>query len=188
MDALLPAFVAAGLAEIGDRTQLLAILLAAHYRAPLAVIGGVAVAALANSLLAAFGGTMIHDLINHRAIALMLAVGLVFAGAGAFWRPRPPLLSTYGPIGAFGTTAIGFFILEFGDKTQLLTMTIAARVDSLLLAGVGAAAGITLANVPAVLLAQEWPRLVPLPAVRAGIGILFLVIGAVVAIGALRIG
>ncbi len=188
MDALLPAFVAAGLAEIGDRTQLLAILLAAHFRRPGLVIAGIAVAALANGLLAAFGGTLIHDMINHRAIALMLAVGLVLAGAGAFWPPKPAALSTYGPIGAFATAALGFFILEFGDKTQLLTLAIAARTDSIVLAGIGAAAGVTLANVPAVLLAERWPRLVPLRGIRAGVGVVFLVIGAVVAVGALRIG
>lgn len=187
MDALLPAFMAAGLAEIGDRTQLLAILLAAHFRRPGAVIAGIAVAALANSLLAASAGTLIHGTINHRAIALMLAAGLVLAGAGAFWRPKPAVLSSYGPIGAFGTTAIGFSILEFGDKTQLLTMAIAARVDSFALAGAGAAAGIVLANVPAILLAGEWPRMVPLRPIRAAIGALFIVIGAVVAIGALRL-
>ncbi len=187
MDALLPAFVAAGLAEIGDRTQLLAILLAMQFRKPGAVIAGIAVAALANSLLAAFAGTMVHGLVNHRAIALMLAVGLVLAGAGALWPPKPPVLSRYGPVGAFGTAAIGFFILEFGDKTQLLTLAIAARVDSFALAGLGAAAGIVLANVPAVLLAGEWPRVAPLRPIRAGIGLLFVVIGAVVAVGALRL-
>jgi putative Ca2+/H+ antiporter (TMEM165/GDT1 family) len=188
LDALLPAFIAAGLAEIGDRTQLLAILLAVHFRRPGPVIAGIAVAALANSLLAAFAGTTLHDVINHRAIALMLAVGLVLAGAGAFWRPRPPVLASYGRIGAFGTAALAFFILEFGDKTQLLTMTIAARVDSFLLAGLGATAGIVLANIPAVLLANEWPRIVPLRPIRLAIGTIFFVIGTVVASGALRIG
>lgn len=187
MDALLPAFIAAGLAEIGDRTQLLAILLATHFRRPLPVLAGIALAALANSLIAAFGGTMLHDLINHRAIALMLAVGLILAGAGGFWQPRPAPLSHYGRIGTFATVALGFFILEFGDKTQLLTMTIAARVDSFLLAGCGAAAGIVLANVPAVLLAGEWPRRAPLRAMRMAIGLIFLVVGAVAAIGALRL-
>lgn len=187
MDALLPAFVAAGLAEIGDRTQLLAILLAAHFRRPALVLGGIAVAALANSLLAAFGGTLLHDMINHRAIAVMLAVGLVLAGAGGVWQPKPAVLSHYGRIGAFATAALGFFILEFGDKTQLLTATIAAQTDSFLLAGCGAAAGIVLANVPAVLLAEEWPRLTPLRAIRAGVGVLFVLTGLVVAVEALRL-
>lgn len=187
MDALLPAFVAAGLAEIGDRTQLLAVLLAIRFRRPGAVLAGVAVAALANSLLAAFGGTMVHDLVNHRAIALMLAVGLVLAGAGCFGRPKPPVVASYGPVGVFGTAAIGFFILEFGDKTQLLTLAIAARVDSLALAALGATAGIVLANTPAVLLAGEWQRRVPLRGIRAGIGALFVVVGVVAAIGALRL-
>ncbi len=185
MDALLPAFIAAGLAEIGDRTQLLAILLAVRFGRPGLVLAGIAVAAIANSLLAAFGGAMVHDMVNHRAIALMLAVGLIFAGAGGFMRVRPPILSRYGPVGVFGTSALGFFILEFGDKTQLLTLAIAARIDSIWLAGFGAAAGIILANVPAVLLAEEWPRLAPLRAIRAGVGVALLIAGAVVAVGAL---
>jgi putative Ca2+/H+ antiporter (TMEM165/GDT1 family) len=187
MDALLPAFIAAGMAEIGDRTQLLAILIAAHFGRPAPVLGGIAIAALANSLLAAFGGTLLHNMINHRAIALMLAVGLILAGAGAFWRPKPPTVATYNRLGPFATAAIGFFILEFGDKTQMLTVTIAARVDSFLLAGLGAATGIVVANVPAVLLAGDWPRLVPLRAIRMGVGALLLVVGFVVAIGALRL-
>ncbi|MET0271133.1 MAG: TMEM165/GDT1 family protein, partial [Sphingomonas sp.] len=89
--------------------------------------------------------------------------------------------------GAFGTSALGFLILEFGDKTQLLTLGIAARVDSVGLAGVGAAAGIVLANAPAVLLAEAWPRVAPLRAIRAGVGVLFLLAGAVMAVGALRL-
>lgn len=188
MDALLPVFVVAGLAEVGDRTQLLAILLAGHFRKPLPVLAGIAVAALANSLLASFGGTMLRGQIDHRSIALMLAAALVLAGAGAFWRPKPALLSGYGPIGAFGTATLGFFILEFGDKTQFLTMAFAARMGSFLLTGFGAACGILLANVPAVLLASEFPRLVPVRPLRVGIGILFMIVGAVAAIGALRIG
>lgn len=184
----MPAFVAAGLAEIGDRTQLLAIVLAAHFRRPAMILGGIALAALANALLAAFGGTLVHDLINHRAITLMLAVGLVLAGAGALWRVKPPVLASYGPIGAFATVALGFFILEFGDKTQLLTLTIAARADSLYMAALGATAGVVLANVPAVLLAEKWPGRVPIQPIRLGVGLLFLLTGAVTAVSALRIG
>ncbi len=188
MDALLPAFIAAGLAEIGDRTQLLALVLAVHFRRPALVLGGIALAALANALLAAFGGTLVHDLINHRAITLMLAVGLVLAGTGAFWRVKPAVLANYGPIGAFATVVLGFFILEFGDKTQLLTLTIAARADSLYMAALGATAGVVLANAPVVLLAEKWPGRVPIQRIRVGIGLLFLLVGAIAAVTALRIG
>ena len=85
MDALLTTFLAALLAEFGDKTQLLAVALAARYRKTSAVLGGIAVAALANNLLAAAGGMLINGMITLRAISLLVAVALVFAGIAAFF-------------------------------------------------------------------------------------------------------
>lgn len=185
MDALLSTFLAALLAEIGDKTQILACLLAAHHRRAGAVLGGIAVAALANSLIAAAGGRLIADLINFRAISLMVALALLAAGAGGLIRQRKPELSGYGPVGAFATSAIAMFILEFGDKTQFLTLTLAARADSLWLAAAGATAGIMVAAIPAVALGPRLEAVLPLGALRLGISLLFLLIGLVVAVSAL---
>jgi putative Ca2+/H+ antiporter (TMEM165/GDT1 family) len=187
MDALLPTFLAALLAEFGDKTQLLAALLAVRFRNKPAVLGGIAVAALANSLLAAAGGRLIADLVNFRAIALMVAVALLAAGAGGLLRQKPPALSSYGGPGAFATAALATFILEFGDKTQFLTFTLAARADSLGLAAAGAAAGILVAAAPAVMLGERLGKALPLRRIRFGASLLFLVLGIIVAAGALRL-
>lgn len=187
MDALLPPFVAAFLAEWGDRTQLLACLLAARFAAPRAVLAGIALAALANSLLAAFGGHLLADYINFRAITLMMALALLFAGVGALWPQRPPKLEGSGRAGAFLASLFAFGVLEFGDKTQFITATLAARADSLWLTGFAAAAGIVLASMPAVLLADRLSATIPLKALRIGVGMLFLLLGVIAAISALRI-
>ena len=185
MDALFPPFLAALLGEVGDKTQLLAILLAVRYRSPRSVLAGIAIAAIANSLIGAAAGLYLHDLVNFRAIALMTALSFLFAGAGNLRTPHPPTLSSYGPAGAAVTSALAFFILGFGDKTQFITLTLAARTNSLWLTGVGSAAGIILANVPAVILGAQLPQAVPIGRIRQGVAILFLLVGLIVAVNAL---
>lgn len=187
MDALLPAFLAAALAEIGDKTQLLAALLAVRFRNSAAVLGGIAVAALANSVIAAEAGALVAGHIPFRATTLMLAVALVSAGAGALFRQKQPNVGIYERMGPFAASAIAFFILEFGDKTQFLTFAIAARAQAPLLTAAGAAAGVVAASALAVGLGDGLAKLVPLAGVRTGIGILFLAVGAMVAAGALRL-
>ena len=187
MDALLPPFVAAFLAEWGDRTQLLAGLLAARFGAPRSVLAGIALAALANSLFAAFGGHLLAAYINYRAITLMMALALLFAGIGALWPQRPPKLEGSGRAGAFLASLFAFAVLEFGDKTQFITATLAARTDSLWLTGFAAAAGILLASIPAVMLADRLSATVPLKAIRIGTGALFTLLGVIAAITALQL-
>lgn len=187
MDALLPAFLAAALAEIGDKTQILAMLLAIRFRSDGTVIAAVALAALVNSLVGAFGGLLVHDMINFRAITLMLALALLFAGIGALLPQKAPEVARYGKAGPFLTCFLGFLILEFGDKTQFLTMTLAARADSLWLTALGATAGIVLANAPAVALADAFPRTVPVRIIRIGVGAVFLLLAAIAALNALRL-
>ena len=188
MDALLTTFLAALLAEVGDKTQLLALALAIRYRRPLPVLFGVAVAALANNLLAAFGGILIHGLITLRAISLLVAIALVFAGVAGFIRQKDEsdMGSTW-KTGPFVTTAACFFLLEFGDKTQLLTATLAAQYNALAFAAAGATAGVIAANAPIVFLADRAQAVIPLKPLRYGIAALFLLAGFIVAINALRL-
>src|SRR3954470_21779614 len=96
--------------------------LAARFQRPALVLAAVAIAALANSALAAFGGSLIHAYITLRAISLLLALALIFAGAGALWREKTPEMGASWKVGAFLTTLGCFFLLEFGDKTQFLTL------------------------------------------------------------------
>jgi len=185
VDALLLPFIATALAEIGSPTQLLAMLLSARFGARGHVLGGIAAAALANSLIGAAGGRAIHGLVNARAAALMVALSLIATGAAALLRAKPPGLARYGGAGPFLASFLGFLILGFGDNSQFLALTLAARTDSLWLTALGATAGIMAAVAPAVMVGQALPGTIPLRGLRRGAGILFLCAGAVVAVQAL---
>lgn len=187
MDALLASFVAAALGEWGDKTQLLVIALAARYRRPLPILSGVLAAALANSLIAAFGGAIVHDMVALRGLSLLVALALVFAGVAGLIRPTPYKTDASSRAGPFLVAAASFFVLEFGDKTQFLTFALAARFDTFALAAAGATAGIMAASVPAALLGETLAKSAPLKGIRIGLGALFLAIGSFVAVSALRL-
>jgi putative Ca2+/H+ antiporter (TMEM165/GDT1 family) len=148
---------------------------------------GVALAALAGSLLAGFGGTLINGTVTLRAISLLVAVALVFAGAAAFIGAKTPgyAQTIRGP--AIAVAAFGFFLAEFGDRTQFITFAIAARYDSLLLPATGATLGILAASVPAAVLGPELARVLPVKAIRFGGGALFLLFGLMIGLNALRL-
>jgi len=187
MESLLTTFVAAFLAEWGDKTQLLVIALAGRFQRPAAVLAAVALAASANSALAAFGGALIHDYITLRAISLFLALALIFAGVAGLIRDKTPDMGSTWRTGAFLTTFGCFILLEFGDKTQFLTVALSAQYYAPVLAAAGAAVGITIANAPAALLGPELAKALPLRWIRLAVGILFLLVGLIVAVNALRL-
>lgn len=187
MDALLSAFVAAALAEWGDRTQLFVVVLAARFGRAGPILAGLALAALANSLLAAFGGSFIHDQVNARALSLLVALAMLMAGVGSLIRRRPPDMAATWRTGAFLTAAVTLFLLEFGDKTQFLTLAIAGRFDSIGLAAAGTTAGILAANAPAAAFGTAFAASVPVKPIRWGIAALFLIGGFIVAVKALQL-
>ena len=187
MEALLTTVIAAALAEWGDKTQLLVIALAARYGRAGPILLGVAAAALANSLIAAAGGVLVNGYIVLRAVSLLVAVALLFAGIAGLIGGKPPETGKDWGRGPFLTAAAGFFILEFGDKTQFLTFALAAQFNSVALAAAGAAAGILVSCAPAAVLGPELAKHVPLKAVRMAVAVLFLFVGFVVAINALRL-
>jgi len=187
LDALLTTLVAAFLAEWGDKTQLLVIALAARFRRPRTVLAGVAVAAAANSALAAAGGAILHGFIMLRFLSLLVALALISAGAGGLFRNKTPDMGASWRAGAFLTTLGCFFLLEFGDKTQFLTVAFAAQYDQPILAAAGASVGIIAASAPAALLGNGLAEALPLRKIGFGVGILFVLIGLVVAVNALRL-
>ncbi|HEX8400645.1 MAG TPA: TMEM165/GDT1 family protein [Allosphingosinicella sp.] len=187
MDALLTSFLLAALGEWGDKTQLLVLLFAARGAKPMPVLAGVAVGALANALLAATGGLLIHDFITLRAISLLVAVALLYAGAaGLIGRTKPDDPPAW-RIGTFATAAICFFLTEFGDKTQFLTLAVSAHYGSLVLPALGATAGVLAAATPAILLGGRFEATLPVRKIRIGAAILFLLAGTVIAVNALRL-
>jgi putative Ca2+/H+ antiporter (TMEM165/GDT1 family) len=187
LDALLTSFVAALLGEWGDKTQLLVIALAVRYRRPLPILAGVLAAALANSLIAAFGGILVHGMIVPRAASLLVALALVFAGIAGLFRPKPYESAGTSRAGPFLVAAASFFVLEFGDKTQFLTFALAAQFNAFALAAAGATAGILVSSLPAALFGEALAKAAPLKGIRIGLGALFLAVGLFVGISALRL-
>lgn len=184
MEALLSAFMAAALAELGDKTQWLAFALAVHFRRNGAVLAGIAAAAIANAAIAAAGGILVAPMLNRHAATLLLALALVFAGVGAFLPQKRPAVGGW-KLGAFGTSLAAFFVLELGDKTQFLTFAIAARSPMPVLAASGAAAGVIAAGA-AALTGSAFERL-PLKGMRRGVGVLLTLLGLIAAVSALRL-
>lgn len=185
MDALLTAFLAAALGEWGDRSQLVAALLAARYGRPGAVLLGIAAAATANAALAAFGGSLIHLEITWRAASLFLAVTLVYSGVAGLIGPegKDPR-RRFGPLAG---SAVGFFAAMWGGRTQYVTAGLAAQFGAWPLVAAGAAAGILLSAAPAVALAGRFGGVVPLKPIRIGASTLLLVAGLWLGLSAMRL-
>jgi putative Ca2+/H+ antiporter (TMEM165/GDT1 family) len=180
-----PLLISAGLvavAEIGDKTQLLAILLAARFRRPWP-IGGILVATLANHALAATAGALAGGFLHGAWMRWVL--GLAFL-AFAAWALIPDRLDdapeTDAPaqsaLAIFWTTAIAFFLVEMGDKTQVATAALAARFQDIALVAAGTTIGMMLANVPAVLIGEAAATKLPLKYIRWAAAASFAAIGA----------
>lgn len=187
MEAFLPALIAAFLAEWGDKTQLLVIALSAKYGRPGQLLAGVALAAAFNTALSAAGGWLIADSINYRALSLLAALAFLFAGAGALFRAKAPAVATDWKTGAFATALFAFALVEFGDKTQFVTAALSARTGAPVLAAVGATLGVVAASVPAAVLGNRLPRIVPVARIRVGVSILLLIAGIWMAASALML-
>ncbi|MBV9524138.1 MAG: TMEM165/GDT1 family protein [Alphaproteobacteria bacterium] len=152
MQAFLESLLVVAVAEIGDRTQLLSLVLASHFRKPVPILAGILVATLANHALAGLVGEWVGAAIDGP--ALRWALGIGFLGMAA-WALVPDQLGTGEARGtkrggAFLATLVGFFIAEIGDKTQIATAALAARFEDLLWVVIGTTSGMMIANLPIV--------------------------------------
>ncbi|WP_395644566.1 TMEM165/GDT1 family protein [Terricaulis sp.] len=177
------------LAEIGDKTQLLAILLAARFRKPVPIILGILAATLANHAAAATAGYFIAQWLT--GVWFQLAVGAAFVVMAA-WALIPDKederANNASSGGVFLTTLVSFFLIEIGDKTQIATSLLAARFHEIALVTIGTTLGMMLANVPAVLFGEAVTRVVPLNVVRIGAALVFSAIGVWIIVAALMGG
>jgi putative Ca2+/H+ antiporter (TMEM165/GDT1 family) len=155
------------LAEMGDRTQLLTILLATRFRRPLPIVAGVAVATLANHALAALAGYYVSSFLDAPWFRYLIGASFLVMAA---WVLIPDKESDEGEKtshrGVFLTTLIAFFLVEMGDKTQIATAALAARFSSVWIVTAGTTTGMLLANVPAAYFGHAITRIVPLAAMR----------------------
>lgn len=178
MEALLISTGVVAIAEIGDKTQLLAIVLAAKFRKPVPIILGILAATLLNHACAAAVGFAVGRFLSGPLFQALVGAGFI---AMALWALIPDkedddaLSKTHG--GVFLTTLVAFFLVEIGDKTQIATTLLAARFQDLVLVTLGTTLGMMVANVPAVLLGEAATKVVPLRYVRIGAAVLFGLIG-----------
>lgn len=178
MDALLTSTLIVALAEMGDKTQLLAILLASRFRKPIPIILGILIATLANHYLAALAGQQVASLLDSAAFRYAVAAGFI---AMAIWTLIPDKMeddeTSPARFGAFLTTLVAFFLVEIGDKTQVATVALGAQFGSVLWVTAGTTLGMMLANIPAVLLGEQLVKRVPMRAMHLAAAALFLGLG-----------
>jgi Ca2+/H+ antiporter, TMEM165/GDT1 family len=185
MDAFLVSTGIVALAEIGDKTQLLAFILAAKFRKPLPIIAGILAATLFNHALAGAVGSWITTLLSAETLRWVLGVSFI---AMAAWTLIPDKLeaesSTLERFGVFGTTLIAFFLAEMGDKTQVATVALAAQYHSIVAVVAGTTLGMMIANVPAVILGDRIAARLPVRLIHGIAAAIFAILGVATLAGA----
>lgn len=185
MDAFLISTGLVTLAEMGDRTQLLAFLLAAKFRRPVPIMLGILIATLANHAFAGFIGQWFAELVTPNVLRWVLAITFF---AMAAWMMIPDKLDDDTPdskqYGVLITTIIAFFLAEIGDKTQIATVALAARFDDLTWIVAGTTLGMMIANVPAIYLGDRFADRLPIKLIHLVAAILFVLLGVLTLLGA----
>ncbi len=185
MEAFLVSTGIVALAEIGDKTQLLALVLAAKYRKPIPIIFGILIATLVNHAVAGYVGAWVASAVGAELMRWILSVSFL---AMAAWMLVPDKLddedgAKSARYGVFVTTFIAFFVVEIGDKTQIVTVALAAKYSSLAAVVGGTTLGMMLANVPAVLLGEVAVKKLPMRLVHGVAAAIFAVLGVLVLLG-----
>lgn len=179
MEAFLVSTGIVALAEMGDKTQLLSLVLAARFRKPWPIVLGILVATLVNHALAGAAGAWLTTLLGPQLLRWILAASFI---AMAVWMLVPDKLDDEGEtktprLGVFGTTVVAFFLAEMGDKTQVATVMLAARFPAWPAVVAGTTLGMMIANVPAVWFGERVTRIVPIRIVHVVSAVIFLVLG-----------
>ncbi|MDQ6917364.1 MAG: TMEM165/GDT1 family protein [Pseudomonadota bacterium] len=168
MEAFLVSTTVVALAEIGDKTQLLALMLAVRLKKPVPIIFGIAVATLFNHTLAGLAGGWVRAVVPAEYLRFLLAGSFV---AVALWALKEDKIDDdaavpYSHLGAFVVTVVAFFLAEIGDKTQVATVMLAARFDSLVAVVSGTTLGMLVADVPVILVGKLAAQKIPFKAAR----------------------
>ena len=184
MDAFLVSLGVVALAEIGDKTQLLAFVLAARFRRPLPVIAGIAVATLLNHAIAGWLGVVLAGVADAHWLRWLIGASFLFFAA---WALVPDHLDDGGVritgTGAFLVTAVAFFLVEIGDKTQIATVALAAAYQSLPEVVLGTSLGLLLVNAPSVALGEGAASRLPMAWIRRAAAASFAALGIATLLG-----
>ena len=187
MDAFLTTIISVFFAEIGDRSQILTVALALRFRNDKSVLAGLAVSTLLNCTLAATLGSVIDQWVSEEPVRLFTAMAYVFAGSGMlWWRGKVDLLENW-KFGAFTTSFLGLFILQFGDKSQFLILVSAANTPFWGFVLVGGFIGIMTASLPLVFLGGQTSAKLPTSLIRKIAGVVMLIWGLFLALGAFKL-
>ena len=179
MEAFLVSTGVVAIGEIGDKTQLLSLVLAARFRAPWPILAGIVVATLVNHTIAAWVGDLVRAAVPADVLRWVLAASFF---AVALWALKPDTLEEQrerapGALGVFGVTAVAFFLAEMGDKTQIATVMLAAKFPALAQVIVGTTLGMVLANAPVVFAGKLAADRIPFKAIRVVAALIFAAIG-----------
>jgi Ca2+/H+ antiporter, TMEM165/GDT1 family len=178
LETFLTSIAVVAFAEIGDKTMLLALLLAARLRQPVAILGGIFAATIANHALAALLGQQVTGLLDSEAFRIAVAAGFVIMG---IWTLIPDKIDDdmeiYQRGNAFFTTLVAFFLVEMGDKTQIATVALGAQFRDVTTVAAGTTIGMMIANAPAVLFGDRLLRRVSLNLTRMIAAALFVALG-----------
>jgi Ca2+/H+ antiporter, TMEM165/GDT1 family len=178
LEALLVSTGVVALAEIGDKTQLLALLLATRLRAPIPIVLGIVVATLANHAFAGAVGAWLVHVIGPDVMRWILGISFLAMAAWTLIPDEPPAEDAARPrYGVFVTTVVAFFLVEMGDKTQIATVALAAQFQSLVMVVLGTTLGMLIANVPVVFMGDALIRRVPMKVVRIVAASVFAALG-----------
>jgi Ca2+/H+ antiporter, TMEM165/GDT1 family len=184
MEAFLVSTLAVAIAEIGDKTQLLSLLLATRFRKPLPIVFGILVATVANHALAALAGEWVRANLSPETLRWILGAGFL---AIAAWTLKPDKLDDEDPVkgtyGVFLITLVAFFVAEMGDKTQIATIALSAKYGALVPVVLGTTAGMLLVNVPIVYLGDRFAPRIPLKLIRVIAAGIFAAIGLTILLG-----
>jgi putative Ca2+/H+ antiporter (TMEM165/GDT1 family) len=191
LEALLFSTAVVAVAEMGDKTQLLSFVLAAKLKRKLPIIFGILIATLANHFLAGYAGAWLASLVSHQTLRWIIAISFLAFGA---WALKPDELEEGRELrdaGVFLTTLFAFFLVEMGDKTQLATVALAARYDSLVAVVSGTTLGMMIANIPAVWMGEALAHRINMKAMRwvaAGLFVLLGILALLAGDNAIRVG
>ena len=179
MEAFLVSTAIVTLAEMGDKTQLLSLVLAARFRKPWPIVLGIFVATLANHALAGAVGSWVTTVLGPQVLRWVLGLSFI---AMAVWMLIPDKLDDDGDgaaprFGVFGTTLVAFFLAEMGDKTQVATVMLAAQYSAYFWVVAGTTLGMMLANAPVVWLGDRLVKKVPIRVVHLVSALIFLILG-----------
>lgn len=180
MEAFLTSTLIVALAEMGDKTQLLAVVLTARFRKPLPIIAGILLATIGNHLIAAWLGASASEWLAGPWFRYAVAASFIAMG---LWTLVPDKFDEEdnrpARFGAFLTTLVAFFFVEIGDKTQIATVALAARFQDIWAVAAGTTMGMLLANAPVVLAGAKLVERLPLKPIRIVAALFFIGIGVV---------